>query len=134
MKHIKTFENINQSLKIGMMYKHLNTPICYIGHNNDQAYPLLALTFYDNIYIKKYQFIEWVEWMENEDELKPLNITIEDYIIKNNIIEKTLDAFKKPSFSSGGCKQSLEKIKRFKEKLENNEMINIALTSNKYNL
>jgi hypothetical protein len=47
--------------------------------------------FKENIHRKsRFDFIEWVGRLENEKDLPPLNMTIKDYIIENDIVKKTI--------------------------------------------
>jgi len=134
MKYLKSYEiKNNKEPIIGMMYDHFDTPVCYIGYNDNKEYPILALILTDDRNDKFY-FIEWAGWMFDRNQLTPLNITIEDYIINNNLIIKTMNAFEHPTFSSGGCKKSKLKINEFEKRLLNNELIKLAIDTNKYNL
>jgi hypothetical protein len=129
MKYIKKYERKKiENPQIGMMYLYENEPICYLGHNNKKEFPIVALIFYS----KNLVFIEWINWVK--DEWKPMNMTIEDYIIDNKIIDDTLKAFDEPYFSSGGCNESLIKLKEIKNRLLDNDAIKIIYETEKYNL
>lgn len=93
MKYIKLFESNIYMLKPGYMYHFVasDSPVGFIGYNTGSDYPLLCLIFKENINRKsRFDFIEWVGRLENEKDLPPLNMTIKDYIIENDIVKKTI--------------------------------------------
>ena len=134
MKYIKTYEDTYDILIPGNMYfsEETNTLVCYIG-NNGKSYPLTFLIFGNgnDIY---YLFIEWAKWLN----FKPLNITLKDYIIDNDLVNITLLSFKinlkytgynypvyKRSFSSGPNYKgtSIKMIKELEKRLLEDEDI-----------
>lgn len=146
MKYIKKYETLTEEEIInvfgsdsvgidelipGYMYydNHLKQDICFIV-NNGTEWPLTCLLFRDD---KEYfDFIEWAEWMK----FKPLNITLKDYIIKNNIVGKTIKSFMKPKFSSGPAKKSksIKTIKSITNMLLSDDDITVYLDAEKYKL
>lgn len=138
MKYIKQFESDYYDsytakegyLKPGYMYRHLDSDVCYIG-NVDHPYSLLCLIMRKN----DFEFIEWASWMENPKQLPPLNISLKDYIINNNLVLKTIEALENPKFSSGGNKpNSFKLIKQMKEDLLKDKIILSAIRANKAGL
>lgn len=135
MKYIKKFESLEKAKVLipGQMYLfQINgTPVCYVG-NNGAEFPILCLLLRDDNK-KYYEFIDWVDRLEILD-LYPLNISLEDYIIQNNIVKKTLESIKKYKFSSGPSGTDKKLTKNLYNKLMEDERIQIAINSEKYNL
>jgi hypothetical protein len=143
MKHIKSFEGVedlvsHHELTPGFMYLHKNEPVCFIGENlKSREYKTLCLVFK-----KKFLFIEWVNWMNDLNELTPLDvnrpISLKEYIIDNNLVKKTIDAFKKPDFLDGNMQNSGKNIKNMLIQLLDDEelmiLYDIEDDVNKYNL
>lgn len=95
MKYIKLFESNIYMLKPGYMYYHPDNDsnIGFIGYNEGSDFPLLCLLFRENMYRdNRFDFIEWVRRLENKKDLPPLNMTIKDYIIENDIVKKTIES------------------------------------------
>jgi hypothetical protein len=133
MKYIKTYEILYKYKKgrpdliPGNMYYHLESPVGYIDHNGS-SYPLLCFIFNDDY--PYFYFIDWIESLE----LKPMNVSIKDYIIQHDIILKTIKDIDKKVFSSGPDGTDEELIKKFKKDLLSDERISILIDSEKYNL
>lgn len=120
MKYIKTYESTTNFTPLipGNMYhdKNSNIDVCFIGHNSKHEFPCLCLLLRD-YNAPEFRFIEWVEWMETNLSKIPLNMNLKEYIIKNEVVWKTIKSFDNPHFASGGCYQSKKKIKELKEML-----------------
>jgi len=138
MKHLKEFENLNNMIP-GMMYMtpkntYFARTIGYVNKNDNLAFPITAIVFktddkrnssIDNkIFITEYSKVDMI----------PLNISIKDYIIQNNIILETLDILKTYSNYKGLSKQTKEMCYKFYDELIEDDDINIILQTDKYNL
>lgn len=136
MKYIKTFEDNKligyQDLIPGYMYKDATTVnetiVCFIGNNNT-TYPLLCLIFNDNNQ-KNFYFIEWTKYMK----FIPLNIPINEYIIENSIVSKTMKSLKKHNFSGTPTGNSLKMILDLRSELLKDVNISVYIDSEKFNI
>ena len=131
MKYLKTFEVVMSSDNLipGHMYKHENIDVCFVG-NNGTGYPLTCLLFYTDTYNEYFDFIEWIERLN----FKNLNKTLKEYIIENEIVNKTLESFEAHEFSSGPSGTSLKMIKKMMNELLNDEEILLHKDAKTYNL
>jgi len=126
IKKFESFETYYNYLKVGFMYKHYTTPVCYIGRNTTEKYQTTCLLFQKD---GSMDFIEWVDWLNSEDELPPLDkkkmITLKEYIIDKQIVGKTLKVFeqyRKKNYKPN----SIEIIEEMYEKLINDKDIMMA--------
>ena len=140
MKYLKLFEKYTEEdlkknrverklpeLIPGQMYMHHDTPVCFIGVNSNENFPCTCLLFFDFASLLELEFIEWIY----DIELIPMNMTINDYIIENNIVLETLKAFEKPQFASGHDRKV---VKKFEKELLKDERIRIYKETSKYNV
>jgi hypothetical protein len=138
VKKFESFETNYNYLKVGFMYKHYKTPVCYIGRNTTEKYQTTCLLFQKDGSI---DFIEWVNWLNSEDKLPPLDkkrpITIKEYILDKHIVGKTLKVFEQ-YIKKKYKPNSIEVIEEMYEKLINDKdiMMAVDLEKNiqKYNL
>lgn len=92
MKYIKTYEKMEGFTPEldyipGMMYIFdKDTPVCFIGYTENKKFPILCLILRPN-YNGQFEFIDWVPWLE----LKPLNISLKNYILDKRIVGKIID-------------------------------------------
>ena len=132
MKHLKEFENLNNMIP-GMMYitNNTNKTIGYINNNRGKMFPLTTIVFkqedemFDNIYLTEFTILSF---------LIPLNISIKDYIIKNNIITETLNLLKYYKHYNKLSIESKNLCYEFYENLLEDEDIQLIVNTNKYNL
>lgn len=129
MKYIKLFES-EIKLVPGYMYRYYATDVCFIGHNDDkEGYNLTCFIIRKNT---NCGFIEWASFIEDDRYFTPLNLTIEEYMIENNKVEKIIKEFKDPL---GHVNESSNRmIKILLNRILNNEEIKTRLEANKYNL
>lgn len=66
-------------------------------------------------------FFEYAVWVQND--MKPLNITLIEYILKYEKVNEVINALDKAIFRSGGGEKSLELIKKTKKELLENEEV-----------
>jgi hypothetical protein len=132
LKKYKTLSNV----KPGYMYDYNGTIICFLGDTNSGSdFPKLCLIFsHKNVWNSDFYFIEWSPSVIFN--FIPLNKRLKEYIIENKIIKKTLESFEKHHFASGPDLKgdSLKIIKKFKEKLIKDPVINLEINIQKYNL
>ena len=136
MIYIKEDENTDDNmvgypnLIPGQMYMEDGTICCYIGNNNMSKYNLVFLLFHYDKTIDNYFFIEWVNWLK----FTPLNIDIKDYIIKNNVVLKTIESIKMHEFSGKENGNSLNLIKNIYNSLLDDIDISMFININKFNI
>ena len=137
MIYIKEDENTDDNmvgypnLIPGQMYIQDETICCYIGDNKNSKYNLVFLLFHDNRNTKDfYYLIEWTNWLK----FTPLNINIKDYIIKNNLVLKTMKSLKKHEFSGIPNGISLKLIKKIYDSLSDNIDVSMFINLDKFNI
>jgi hypothetical protein len=136
-KYIKKYneENSkkNKKLVIGNIYYHNNYPVCYLGHNGSD-FPRLFLILRED-HFRKFQFIDWIDSINVVEKEK---ITINNYILKHNLVRKTIDSFKRKSWASGPADTDSKLIKDMFNNLMSDERIKKAyeleIDTKKYNL
>jgi len=135
MKYMKIYEQFDyitsDKLISGQMYMcHTvteDTPICFVG-NIGIMLPLLFIVFNEDRIIH----LKWLSSLKFD----PLNITIKEYIIKNNIVNKTLEFIGISTWLSTRAEMKL--FVELESKLLNDEDImrhkDLELNAEKYNL
>ena len=118
------------NLTPGEMYIEDEIICCYIGNNDMPKYNLVFLLFNDSYEKENYYFIEWINWLK----FTPLNIEIKDYIIKNNLVLKTMKSLEKHEFSGTPTGISLKLVKEFNDSLLDNIDISMFININKFNI
>ena len=140
MKHIKTFETLDNKLISGMMcvdrnplYPDFYFTLGYVGKIRNRTYQFI---FVDFTYIEKDDMK--IGEYKHSDYVTPLNISIKDYIfqkdkatLKYNYIDRCLKFLKEPR---GGSNSSKKLVKKFYDILLKDEDIQLYLTTKKYNL
>jgi len=126
MKYLKKFEKLETPV-IGNMYQQLMTKKCYLGINK-RKYCFINFENSTEIYGISYNEIHHFQ-RYNID----LNMTIEQYIIDNDIIYETFESIESwlEHKYEDDFKPLLENIK---ERLLKNDEINMYMSAKKYNL
>lgn len=90
MKYLRLYENIeSKDLVLYQMYKCyevVDETICFVGNIGSMNNPLLFIIFNSGE-------LTSVRWRDSLT-FKPLNISINDYIVENNVVVKTLEFIK----------------------------------------
>ncbi len=135
MKFIKKFESLSiPTLIPNQMYltnfnpkDPYKTPVGYIENleTENNYFTMTCILFNvnpDTNKIKPTHFVQYAKYLNNLENFIPMNKTIEEYIIENNITRKTVNLFKFP-IGLNSTSLAHNAIKKYYKKLINNEKI-----------